>query len=401
MSILIFNKLPHSDVPYEKWLEDLNEELLLLTARKWAKDFNGYAQIMSFDDYDTNNAIEWIALEWYKQYPYHTVIATAERDILRAARIRQLLGIDGQSWESALSFRNKVKMKQILSEAKIEVPPFKLLETPVDLYEFIEENGYPVVVKPVDGMGSRNTTVLHDREETIRYLTEGLTPNLEVEKFIEGQMYHIDGLVLDGELIHIWPSKYINDCLAFHEGKCLGSHLLEPKNPLTPRLKAYVASLLNALPTPLHTTFHAEVFHTPQDELIVCEVACRTGGSRIVEEFRQAFEIDLTKLSVQAQCGLKVEIPERVMNGADPKSQFGFIGIPPKQGIFHSGPAWDHLPPWVTEYKLLAESGQYFTGAHTSVDYVVTLVVKGDSERQVYQRLLEMADFFEQTMVWG
>ncbi len=400
MSILIFNKLPHSDVPYEKWLEDLNEELLLLTTDKLAGDFKGYARIESFKDYDTNNAIEWKALELYSQHPYHTVIATAERDILRAAKIRQFLGISGQSWESALAFRNKVKMKQILSEAGIQVPPFRPVETAVDLYEFTEQYGYPVVVKPVDGMGSRNTTILHNRKEAIRYLAEGLPPNLLVEKFIEGEMYHIDGLVLDGRLVHIWPSKYINDCLAFHDGKCLGSYLLEPQNPLTSRLKTYVASLLNALPTPSHTTFHAEVFHTPQDELIVCEVACRTGGSRIIEEFRQAFDLDLTKLSVQAQCGLKAEIPERVRRGGEPKSQFGFIGIPPKQGIFRRGPGWSDLPLWVTEYKLLARPGEYFTGAHTSVDYAVTLVVRGDSERQVYQRLQEMADFFEQVMVW-
>jgi hypothetical protein len=223
---------------------------------------------------------------------------------------------------------------------------------------------------------------------------------LEVEKFIEGEMYHIDGIVLDGVIELCWPSKYLNNCLAFQEGKYLGSYLLEPENPLTPRLQRYVTNVLHILPTPQYTTFHAEVFHTPEDELILCEIACRTGGSRICEEYRQAFDLDLTKLAVQAQCGLPVTVPEQVRSGRGPKTQIGFIGIPPKQGVFLSAPKADELPDWVTEYRLLAEPGQYFDGPHTSVDYTVTLVVTGETEGEVLARLEEVADLFERNTVW-
>nr|WP_258567749.1 ATP-grasp domain-containing protein [Paenactinomyces guangxiensis] len=341
-----------------------------------------------------------MALELYEQVPYSTVIATAERDILRAAKLREFLGIEGQSWESALAFRDKVKMKTLLSRANIKVPAFAMLETAVDLYKFIKQHGYPVVVKPVDGMGSRNTAILKNREETIEYLSQGLASNLIVEEFIEGEMYHIDGLVLGGKFIHCWPSKYFNDCLAFHDGKYLGSYLLAPQNPLTERLRNEVISILQILPTPANTTFHAEIFHTPQDELITCEIACRTGGSRIIEEYRQAFDVDLTKLSVQAQCGLKTDVSERFLQREGPKTQFGFIGLPPKHGVFQGAPTWQELPHWVTEYNVLAKPGQSFTGAHTSVDYVLTLVVKGNTEQQVVQRIQDIAEFLENKMVW-
>jgi hypothetical protein len=400
LSILILNRLPYYDVPYEKWLEDLNEDLFLLTSDQLGKDFHGFKQVFTFDNYDYNNSVEFLALQLYKQSPYRLVIATAERDILRAAKIRDYLGLEGQSLESAVAFRDKVKMKEILSAAKIRVPAFRRLDSVVDLYAFIEEYGYPVVVKPIDGMGSRNTTVLYSDRDTMQYLAEGLTPHLEVEEFIEGEMYHIDGLVLDGQIKLIWPSKYLNNCLAFHEGKYLGSYLLSPENPLTARLQSYVSSILQTLPTPPHTTFHAEVFHTTQDELVLCEIACRTGGSRICEEYRQAFDLDLTKLAVQAQCGLKVDVSEYVVNQRGPKSQFGFIGIPPRRGVFQLAPRWEDFPEWVTEYRVLASPGQYFTGAHTSVDYVITLVVRGESEEQVYNRLEESARYIEQTWVW-
>ncbi|MFC7442275.1 ATP-grasp domain-containing protein [Laceyella putida] len=400
MSILIFNRLPYYDVPYDKWLEDLNEPLVILTTEKLAPEFQANAYVLSFENYDYNNAVEFAALQMAKHTPFRRVVATAERDILRAARIREHLGIEGQSWESAIAFRDKVKMKRLLKAANVKVPPFAELESVIDLVLFIEEVGYPVVVKPIDGMGSRNTTILYNDEDTIAYLNEGLTPHLEVEKFIEGEMYHIDGVVLDGTIQLCWPSKYLNSCLAFQEGKYLGSYMLEPQNLLTARLQDYVTSVLRVLPTPQYTTFHAEVFHTPQDELILCEIACRTGGSRICEEYRQAFDIDLTKLAVQAQCGLTVTVPEQVRQKQGPKAQFGFIGIPPKQGVFLAGPNVDELPDWVTEYRLLAEPGQYFDGPHTSVDYAVTILVRGDTEREVLARLEEVADLFERNSVW-
>jgi biotin carboxylase len=400
VAILIFNRLPEYDVPYAEWLQELNEDLILLTSDKLEKDFKGYKQVLAFENYDFNSAVEFAALRLYEEKPYRAVIATAERDILRAATIREYLGIPGQSLKSAVAFRNKVKMKEILGAAGVRVPAYARVDSVVDLYRFIRKHGYPVVVKPEDGMGSRDTEVLFSDQDTIRYLSQGLPKGLEVEEFIEGEMYHIDGLVLNGDLVHIWPSKYLNDCLAFHEGKYLGSFLLEPSNPLTERLRVFVSALLKILPTPLHTPFHAEVFHTPQDELVLCEIACRTGGSRISEEFRQAFGLDLTKLAVQAQCGIRVRIPDQIRNRPEPKTQYGFIGLPPKKGLFESGPTADELPEWVTEYRLMARPGNMYDGPHTSVDYVATFLVKGNSEQQVLERLEAVADLFHRKAKW-
>ncbi|MBA4601212.1 ATP-grasp domain-containing protein [Thermoactinomyces mirandus] len=401
MSILIFNRLPDYDVPYDEWLKELNEDLYLMTNIDYCKDFTNYRQTYCFENYDHNHAVEFTALKLYQKNPYRRIVATAERDILRAARLREFLGLEGQSLDSALAFRDKMKMKSILKSAGIRVPAYARLNSAIDLYRFVRSRGYPVVVKPIDGMGSRNTTVLENDHDTLNFLAEGLDHNLEVEEFIEGEMYHIDGLILDGQIVLCWPSKYLNHCLAFQEGKYLGSYLLSPQNPLTPRLQAYVRSILGILPSPLNTTFHAEVFHTPDNELVLCEVACRTGGSRICEEYRQAFEIDLTKLSVQSQCGITVRLPDRVRDGLGPKSQYGFIGIPPKFGTFVSGPAAEELPHWVTEYRLLAKPGQVYDGAHTSVDYVVTLVVTGRSEQEVLDRIVEVADFFDERLEWN
>lgn len=235
--------------------------------------------------------------------------------MLRAGKLRTMLGIKGQSYESGLLFRNKVLMKERLQSAGVRVPNFKKIETAADVYTFIQSSGFPIVIKPVYGSGSVDTAVLTNRQEMLGFLSNGLQDHLEVESFIEGDMYHIDGLILEGEVVLSWPSRYINGCLAFQSGRFLASNQLEPANPLASRLTSFVQKALDALPVPETMTFHAEVFHTPEDELVFCEIASRTGGAMVREATAQAFGFDINEVCVRAQCGLKSNIPKGIDKG--------------------------------------------------------------------------------------
>lgn len=67
------------------------------------------------------------------------------------------------------------------------------------------------IVNIFRGMGSMKTYLIHTEEELKTMLEEGVAPNLdgpidfEVEEFVQGQMYHIDGFV----------EKYIRDLCKF------------------------------------------------------------------------------------------------------------------------------------------------------------------------------------------
>lgn len=219
----------------------------MLTTPKRAQECTNYRIIEAFDHYEINGSIEVRALELFEMFKFHTIIATSEYDLIRAGRLRDRLGLKGQSLVSTLAFRDKIVIKQQVQRAGLAVPGFQKIGSPLDLYDFIRNHGYPVVVKPADGMGSTNTAVLRNENEFMDYLTAGWVPDLEVEKFIAGEeMYHIDGLVLNGEIVHCWPSRYINGCLAFQEGTCNGSYLLGTDNPSTSRLIQFVTHVLDA-----------------------------------------------------------------------------------------------------------------------------------------------------------
>lgn len=122
------------------------------------------------------------------------------------------------------------------------------------------------------------TYLIHTEDELQKMLEEGVAAQLdgpidfEVEKFVKGQMYHIDGfveeyvselasvlMVVSGQVKVVWPSVYVNTCASFRESKFLGSHTLDPSNLLTPRLRECAVETLASMNQPKSYSFHVEV----------------------------------------------------------------------------------------------------------------------------------------------
>ncbi len=401
MSILIINRFTHELCPYEEWLQDLGEELILLTSEEVSGSFlaNDYAYIESFPQFDRNGYVELRAIELFSTYHFHTIIAIHERDILRASQLRERFGLKGQQPNSAQHFRDKTLMKQIAHQYKITAPSFASLHSSLDLITFVEQNGYPVVVKPIDGSGSRNICVLHNQQDLLHLLQQGLPSSAEVETFVSGDMYHVDGLVTEGEVVFISTSKYASGCLAFQSGGYNASFLISRENPLFERLSTFTIQLLHVLDTPLHTTFHAELFHTLDDEIILCEIASRTGGGRLTTYIEQTYGIHLNRAWIEAQCGINpIQMTQDKLQHI-PNKLAGDILIPPRLGKFISGPT-EAPPSWVTEYRVLAQSGHHYDHPKLSVDHIASFVVEGNTEQEVEDRLFAVANWFDQWSVW-
>lgn len=393
MSILILNR--NAPYPFDSWLDTLDEELLILTTAKRAKEIKSEV-VEGFSNYENNGRIEIAAAKLFEKYHYHTLVATSEFDIFRAAKIRDVLGLKGQKTESALAFRDKVMMKDILSANGIDVPAYRKVESAIDIYDFVMQHDFPIVVKPVSGSGSEGVHIIKDMNALESFVESTELTNFEVEKFVEGDMYHIDGLVLNGRLVFSWPSKYINGCLSHKEGLFNASYQLEPGNPLVDRLKQYIIQVIDALPTPEDTAFHAEVFLTPDNRLVFCEIASRRGGGYIPESIEQSFGIDVTKLSVQSQCGIEVSLPEDL---GTPRIQSGFLLMPAKNGEI-TNLVNEYSQKWITKYKIFAKVGDQFNGADSSLDYIASFLITGNNEIQVKERLIRLAEEFEKNTLW-
>ncbi len=389
---IIFNRSTLFD--YGAWLPELDGELRVLTARDWT-DPTGRAVVERVASFDTAGAAELRVAELATQRPVHTVFGHSEYDLLRTARLREHLGLGGQSAASVRAYRDKALMKACAAAAGIEVPPFRRLETPVDLIAFVGDHGLPVVVKPVDGGGSRGVQVLRDDADLARFL--GCWPEraFMVEVFVPGEMLHVDGLMIGEVMRFAATSRYLHGCLAFQDGRSLGSLLLDPTTSLAERAVAMATRVIAALPRSPLVAFHLELFHTPDDRLILCEIASRTGGAKIIEAIDLAYGVHLNRSWVRAAVGLDPALAPPTV----PARYAGFLVIPPRRAVLVAAPTTAPAA-WCVEYSMPHPPGARLDAAVASVDHVAMMVVHGDSPAQVEARLRELDAWFAHEARW-
>jgi len=395
LTTVIINQFNPKRVDYVRALKDSQDEVVVVTREKHIEGFkDSFQNIVGFENIEGNDSVYSYLLDLNKQNKIEKVVAAHEFDLQKAAYLRDYLKIPGQTGESANAFRDKYEMKKLLKNV-VKTPSFKKIANVFDVITFKEENGYPFVVKPVDSAGSVGVEIIKTDEDLHRVLEKGIESNLIAESFVEGDMYHVDGLYADGELLLSQPSIYLNGCLAFQENKYLASVMLEEGNPYYNRLNKATKEVLLHLPTPDHAiAFHAEFFVTPQDEIIFCEIASRVGGGMVPEGIKHTTGIDLLVESIRGQAGLALNNIES--NGL----LGGFIIIPPKKGKLIS--INEQLPyEWALDCYTKEENiGREFDGPHSSVDSIVQLVVVGKNEAEIKHRIEMVNEWFEENTVW-
>jgi len=207
-------------------------------------------------------------------------------------------------------------------------PPFKVVEklTKQTLKEVEDEVGYPLIVKPSGLAASRLVSICYHREELEDVLKKVFkkiesvykendgrgTPKVLVEKFMEGEMYSIDGYVNgDGKIffcpiVHIKTGKAIgfDDFFGYRQ---MTPTLLNDANQAAARIVAEEAIRALALRS---TTAHVELMKTEQGWKVV-EVGPRVGGFRHMM-YEMSYGINHTGNDVMIRLPKKPVIPKKV-----------------------------------------------------------------------------------------
>ncbi|KAI8906736.1 ATP-grasp domain-containing protein [Gorgonomyces haynaldii] len=268
----------------------------------------------------SNGRVELFALEFHRKYRIDRVYTNQEELVLRAAAIRKALGLkDGLLPEQAIQFRDKEVMKAVAARNGVPVPNFKRISGPVDVIDFCESNGFPIVIKPTLASDSMGVRVIKDAQDMESYLEKeffssisdmalDFTGNLIAEQFIPSTMYHVNGYCKNGKLEYVWPFQYVNTNLNFTKGEEYGNISIPPTHPKYPGLIRAIEKVLDALPCGDHMVFHCELFEA-ENGFLLCEIACRKPGASI------CLLIDL----LEGGNGTFPETEFRISNGIEPR----------------------------------------------------------------------------------
>ncbi|MDN3525274.1 ATP-grasp domain-containing protein [Halomonas sabkhae] len=226
---------------------------------------------------------------------WHRIIALSEIDIVRAANLREHLNVPGLSIEESLLFRDKYKMKAFANAEGLKTP--KVLEINSVDQVCLAANiiGFPMMLKPRYGGGAVDVCKIENQKQLEKILKEIEEQkfykdlSLVAEEFVEGKMYHVDGLVLHGDIFMQEVSEYLSVPMHYEEGGLLGGAQVGENNELSSLLKSENKKFLDGIKRlclaeseTKNYYFHAEYFVNSRG-VYFCEIACRPGGTGIID----------------------------------------------------------------------------------------------------------------------
>jgi ATP-grasp domain len=214
------------------------------------------------------------------------------------ADARQALGLPGLHGEAARDFRDKDRMKRVLRAAGVPVARSALVHSLAEARTFAELVGYPLVVKPPEGLGARATWRVADEaalDAALQRLSPSATRPVQAEEFVVGEEFTMETVMIGGQPVWRSWSRYHPTPLQVLEHGWMQYTVLLPREVDDPRFTRFFATNLAALRAlGLHDGIsHMEWFLRPDGTAMVSEVGARPPGAKIMDLMSLAHDSDL------------------------------------------------------------------------------------------------------------
>ena len=126
-------------------------------------------------------------------------IVTAQETLLEAVALaNEALDLPGMSSEIVRGTLDKSRLKATLKEAGVNTPRYRLVSSALDAQRFVDEIGFPIVLKSVAGSGALATLLITNDDDLSRALAVAAEPLL-AEQYIRGQELCIDTITIANE----------------------------------------------------------------------------------------------------------------------------------------------------------------------------------------------------------
>jgi biotin carboxylase len=230
------------------------------------------------------------------------VVGLDEFDVTTAARAREHLQLGGMTSSHSLRFRDKLSMRNIADEAGIPCPEFTGVFNQKEIEEFLERVPAPWILKPryeVSAFGIRKCEtkdqvweVLNDLDKRNNWRDH--PSQFVLERFIPGNVYHVDSIVEKGKVLACGVSKYGTPPFSVtHYGGVFTTSIVPYRSKERKELAKLNQQLLSAFKYERGVS-HAEFLRSETDgKFYLLEVACRVGGAYIANVLEHACNFNL------------------------------------------------------------------------------------------------------------
>ncbi|MBX7219900.1 MAG: ATPase [Blastocatellia bacterium] len=217
---------------------------------------------------------------------FDRIVALDDFDVETAAALREHLRIPGMGDTTARYFRDKLAMRVKAKDGGIRVPEFVHVLNHEKLKEFMSRVPPPWVVKPRFEASAVGIKKISSPDELWPILDKlGDRQSFHVmEQFIAGDVFHVDSLITDKEVVFSIASKYGHPPMTVaHGGGVFTSQTMVRGSEDEQRLLQANRDVMRGLGM-VRGVSHTEFIKGRDDgEFYFLETASRVGGANIVE----------------------------------------------------------------------------------------------------------------------
>jgi biotin carboxylase len=296
--LLTVEKLKDAD-----WPKDAIEEMFFM-----GSDSNQPANLKNI-----SKGVAWLM----RERKIDRLVALDDFDVEKAAYLREEFRIPGMGQTTARYFRDKLAMRVRAKENGVPVPAFANLFNDVELTHFANTVEYPCLVKPRGEASATGIKKVHSSDELwqhVHSLGEERVDYL-VEQFRPGDVYHVDSISHDGEIVFCQVSKYLSTPFEVaHGGGIFRSISLPYDHDEAHQLRRLTADVMHAFGMQFSAS-HTEYIRTSDGKFVFLETASRVGGAHLAEMVEAATGVSLwaewAKLESAKARGEAYQVPER------------------------------------------------------------------------------------------
>jgi biotin carboxylase len=243
--------------------------------------------------------------------PFRACVSATEDGLLPAARANEALDLDWVPVEAVEATRNKIRMRERLAWAGLSPVSCQVCRSAEEVAELAAEVGFPVVLKPPDGVTSAGVRLVGSLAEADDAFAEAGGGLLLAEEFLEGREYSVESFSFHGR--HVVLAVTEKRVLGYGRGRFVEiGHALPARlsGDVEAEIRRVVGDVLSALGLgegPAHT----EIKLTPQGVRVV-ETHNRPGGDHILELVKLVTGIDLDELTLGWAAGIVEALVEPV-----------------------------------------------------------------------------------------
>jgi biotin carboxylase len=212
------------------------------------------------------------------------IVALDDYDVEIGAELREHFRLPGMGASQARFFRDKLAMRTRARQMGVPVPDFTAVFHYPTVSDYFARTPGPWLLKPRSEASAMGIKKIHHPDELWRTLEElgDRQSYFLLEKFVPGDVFHVDSVVWDDEVVFAAAHRYgLPPMAVYHGGGVFASSTVMHGSELEQALLAANRQVIAALGMARGVT-HAEFIRAEAGgQLYFLEIAARVGGAGI------------------------------------------------------------------------------------------------------------------------